>query len=124
GAPTFDLIAGTETFIEQNQEFMRMWTLVQAEGTRLMHEESEAAATSIAVQLGVSKEDADKLLEGYLYPTLEEQAGPDYFGGDGLATALESTAEFLEEQSEIDALAEDGVYAEMPYGDAITEVSR
>src|SRR5699024_5438324 len=124
GAPTFDLIAGTETFIEQNPEFMRMWTLVQAEGTRLMNEEPEAAATSIAVQLGVSQEEAEKLLEGYLYPTLEEQAGPDYFGGDGLSTALASTAEFLEDQDEIDALAEDGVYTEMPYGDAITEVSR
>src|SRR5699024_229555 len=56
GAPTFDLIAGTETFIQQNPEFMRMWTLVQAEGTRLMKEEPEAAATSIAVQLGVSQE--------------------------------------------------------------------
>ena len=124
GAPTFDLIAGTETFIEQNPEFMRMWTLVQAEGTRLMNEEPEAAATSIAVQLGVSQEEAEKLLEGYLYPTLEEQAGADYFGGDGLSTALASTAEFLEDQGEIDALAEDDVYAEMPYGDAISEVSR
>src|SRR5699024_3016111 len=123
GAPTFDLIAGTETFIEQHQALMRMWTRGQADGTRLVHEEPEAAATSIAVQLGVSQEEAEKLLEGYLYPTLEEQAGPDYFGGDGLATALGSTAEFLEDQSEIDALAEDGVYAEMPHGDAITEVA-
>lgn len=124
GAPTFDLIAGTDQFIEANPEFMRMWTTVQAEGTRLMNEEPEAAATSIAVQLGISQEDAENLLEGYLYPTLEEQAGPDYFGGDGLATDLTSTAEFLEEQGQIDALAEDGVYTEMPYGDAIAEVTK
>src|SRR5699024_1689565 len=103
GAPTFALLGGTETCIAENPEFMRMWTLVQAEGTRLMNEEPEAAATSIAVQLDVSQEEAEKLLEGYLYPTLEEQAGPDYFGGDGLSTALASTAEFLEDQGEIDA---------------------
>lgn len=124
GAPTFDLIAGTDAFITANPEFMRMWTLVQAEGTRLLNEEPELAATSISVQLGVEQEDAEKLLEGYIYPTLEEQAGAEYFGGDGLATALASTAEFLEAQDGIDALAEDGVYQEMPYGDAIEEVTR
>ena len=71
----------------------------------------------------LTQEDAEKLLEGYIYPTLEEQAGPDYFGGDGLSTALAGTAEFLEEQGEIDSLAEDGVYTDMPYGDAIAEVT-
>jgi len=123
GAPTFDLIAGTDAFITENPEFMRMWTLVQAEGTRLLNEEPELAATSIAVQLGVSQEEAEKLLQGYIYPTLEEQAGPEYFGGDGLSTALTSTAEFLEAQSGIDALAEDGTYDDMPHADAIEEVA-
>lgn len=124
GAPTFDLIAGTSDFIEENPEFMQMWTTVQAEGTRLLNEEPETAATSIAVQLDVPKEDAAKLVEGYIYPSLEEQAGPEYFGGDGLATALSGTAEFLEEQGEIDGLADPEVYAEMPYGDAIEEVAK
>lgn len=123
GAPTYDLVAGTDAFISANPDFMRMWTLVQAEGTRLLNDEPEAAATSIAVQLGISQEEAEKLLAGYKYPTLEEQAGPDYFSGDGLSTALASTAEFLEKQGEIDAVAEDGVYREMPHGDAISEVS-
>lgn len=124
GAPTFDLIAGTDEFIEANPEFMKMWTIVQAEGTRLLNDEPEAAATSIAVQLGISQEEAEKLLSGYIYPTLEEQAGPDYFGGDGLSTALSSTAEFLEEQGQIDGLAEDGVYEAMPHGDAIAEATK
>ena len=124
GAPTYDLIAGTETFVVENPEFMRMWTIVQAEGTRLLNEEPDAAATSIAVQLGISQEEAEKLLAGYIYPTLEEQAGPDYFGGEGLTEAILGTAEFLEEQGEIDALAEEGTYAEMPYGEAIEEVTR
>lgn len=123
GAPTFDLIAGTGDFIEANPEFMRMWTAVQAEGTRLLNEEPETAATSIAVQLDVSKEESEKLLSGYIYPTLEEQAGEDYFGGGGLAADFASTAEFLEAQGEIDALAEDGVYSRMPYPDAIEEAA-
>ncbi|WP_193105908.1 ABC transporter substrate-binding protein [Brachybacterium sp. FME24] len=124
GAPTFDLIAGTSDFIEQNPEFMAMWTLVQAEGTRLLNEEPELAAVSISVQLGITPEEAEKLLVGYLYPTLEEQAGPEYFGGDGLATAFSGTAEFLLEQREIEALAEGDVYQEMPYADAIQEAAQ
>ncbi|AXK46204.1 ABC transporter substrate-binding protein [Brachybacterium saurashtrense] len=124
GAPTFDLVAGTEDFISGNPDFMRMWTLVQAEGTRILNEEPELAATSISVQLGVEKEDAQDLLDGYLYPTLEEQAGEEYFGGDGLADALTSTAEFLESQDGIDALADGDVYEQMPYGDAIEEVAK
>ncbi|WP_198684016.1 glycine betaine ABC transporter substrate-binding protein [Brachybacterium sp. YJGR34] len=123
GAPTFDLVAGTGAFLTENPEFLRMWTLVQAEGSRLLTEEPESAATSIAVQLGIETEEAQKLLDGYIYPSLEEQAGPEYFGGEGLPEALAGTAEFLEEQGEIDALAEDGVYQEMPYGVAIEEVT-
>lgn len=123
GAPTFDLVSGTSAFIEANPDFVRMWTQVQAEGNRLMNEEPELAAVSIAVQLGVTPEEAGKLLDGYQYPTLEELAGPEFFGGDGLSTAFASTAEFLEQQREIDALAEDSVYEQMPYGDAIEEVA-
>ncbi|MGP9539353.1 taurine ABC transporter substrate-binding protein [Brachybacterium sp. AOP43-C2-M15] len=123
GAPTYDLIAGTDSFVSENPEFMKMWTLVQAEGTRLMNEEPTAAATSVAVQLDISQEEAEKLLGGYLYPSLDEQAGPEYFGGDGLSTALAGTAEFLADQGEIDSLAEDEVYTEMPYGDSIAEAT-
>lgn len=122
GAPTFDLVAGTDDFVTQNPEFMAMWTAVQAEGTRLLREEPDSAAVSIAVQLGITPQEAEALLAGYIYPTLEEQAGPEYFGG-GLAEAFRGTAEFLETQQEIDALAEDSVYQEMPYADAIEEAA-
>lgn len=123
GALTFDLVAGTGAFITDNPEFMRMWTLVQAEGSRLLTEEPALAAVSISVQLGVTPDEVEKLLDGYIYPTLGEQAGPEYFGGDGLAEAFSGTAEFLVTQREIDALAENSVYQEMPYADAIQEVA-
>ncbi|WP_422115754.1 ABC transporter substrate-binding protein [Brachybacterium sp. UNK5269] len=123
GAPTFDLVAGTDAFVTENPEFMAMWTAVQAEGTRLLRDEPEVASVSIAVQLGITPQEAENLLTGYIYPTLEEQAGPDYFGG-GLADAFRGTAEFLEAQQEIDALAEDAVYQEMPYADAIEEAAQ
>ncbi|GAA1485429.1 ABC transporter substrate-binding protein [Brachybacterium fresconis] len=123
GAPTFDLIAGTTAFIEDNPDFLRMWTLAQAEGNRIMNDDPEAAAVSIGVQLGISPEEASKLLDGYEFPTLEELAGEEFFGGDGLSTAFAGTAEFLEQQREIDALAEDEVYEQMPYADAIEEVA-
>ncbi|MFC7465642.1 ABC transporter substrate-binding protein [Brachybacterium sp. GCM10030252] len=122
GAPTYDMVAGTGSFVTENPEFMRMWSIVQGEGARLLTEEPETAATSIAVQLDIPPVDAEQLLEGYIFPTLEEQAGPDYFGG-GLADDFRSTAEFLEGQQEIDALAEDGDYQEMPYSEAIEEAS-
>ena len=123
GAPTFDLVAGTGAFIEDNPDFMTMWTTVEAEGTRILREDPEAASTSLSVQLGVSADDAQALLAGYIYPTAQEQAGEDYFGG-GLGTSLEGTAEFLADQGEIDAVAEQKVYTDMPYADAIQEVAR
>ncbi|MGP5717722.1 taurine ABC transporter substrate-binding protein [Brachybacterium tyrofermentans] len=124
GAPTFDLVAGTSSFLEENPDFLRMWTLAQAEGSRLLTEEPDKAAVSISVQLGITPEEAGKLLGGYHYPSLEEQAGAEYFGGDGLAEAFSGTAEFLEQQREIDALADGSVYEEMPYGDAIEEAAK
>lgn len=128
GAPTFDLVAGTDDFIGANPEFVRMWTAAQAEGSRLLTEEPDRAASSIAVQLGITPEEAGGLLDGYLYPTAAEQAGPDYFGTadapGALGGALIGTAEFLEAQGEIDAQAEPAVYQQMPYPDAIEEVSR
>ncbi|MFC0675699.1 taurine ABC transporter substrate-binding protein [Brachybacterium hainanense] len=128
GAPTFDLVAGTQSFIDENPDFLRMWTVVQAEGARLLNEEPETAATSISVQLGVDKDAALGLLEGYRYPTLEEQAGEEYFGTAAqpgrLGASLAATAEFLEAQGEIDGLAEEPVYTGMPYPDAIEEVAR
>lgn len=124
GAPTFDLVAGSTAFLEENPDFLRMWTIVQAEGARLLTEDPDKAAVSIGVQLGITPDEAGKLLDGYHFPTLEEQAGPEYFGGDGLAKAFSGTAEFLEKQREIDALAPASVYAELPYGEAIEEAAK
>lgn len=123
GAPTFDLVAGTGSFVEDNPDFMKMWTIAEAEGTRIIRDDPDAAATSLAVQLGVDTGDAKALLKGYTYPTAAEQAGKDYFGG-GMAASLQGTAEFLADQGEVDAVADKKVYADMPYADAIEEAAK
>lgn len=128
GAPTFDLVAATDAFVTAEPEFLRMWTIAQEEGTRLLVEEPDRAASSIAVQLGITPAEAGELLDGYHYPDAAEQAGPDYFGTaaqpGALGEALIGTAEFLEAQGEIDAQAEGAVYQQMPYPDAIEEAAR
>lgn len=123
GAPTFDLIAGTNDFVKKNPDFMRMWTAAENEGTRIMRDDPDKAAVSIAVQLGVSKDDALKLTKGFSFPTAKQQASKKYFGGQ-LGTALKKTAVFLDQQSEIDSVADDKVYQDMPYSDSIKEIAK
>jgi taurine transport system substrate-binding protein len=122
GTPTFDLAAATRDFIEANPEFMTVWTAVQDHAVQQIRDEPDAAAESIAVQLGTDPAVVATQLEGYLFPTAEEQAGEEYFG-DGLAQALIATADFLATQDEIDEVAPEQTYVDAVHGTSIDEVA-
>jgi taurine transport system substrate-binding protein len=122
GAPTFDLAAATTEFIEANPEFMQTWTAVQDQAVRLVKEDPEAAAESIAVELGTTPDEVSSQLEGYTFLEASEQFD-EYFSGP-MGEALSSTAEFLVTQQEIDEASGPEAYAEAVYSDAVSQVGQ
>jgi taurine transport system substrate-binding protein len=123
GTPTFDLAAAQTGFIEENPEFMEVWTAVQDAAVTLIQDDPDAAAESIAIQLGTDAEQVSAQLEGYLYLPASEQAGEEYFGGQ-LGQNLVATAKFLATQNEIDAVAPAATYEGAVYTEAIEAVAQ
>lgn len=122
GRPTFDLGGATSEFIEANPEFMVMWTRVQSAAAALLQEDPEAAAESIAVELGLTPEEVQAQIAGYRYLTADEQAGADYFGG-GLADAMVHTAEFLATQDQVEAASSAEEYAAAVHSASIEQAA-
>ncbi|MGQ1797457.1 taurine ABC transporter substrate-binding protein [Kocuria oceani] len=121
GQPTFDMGAAKDDFVEQNPEFMRMWTATQDSAARRLAAGDDAAIESLAVQLGLSPDIVRKQTEGLTYLSAQEQA-EQYFDGT-LGRVLADTAEFLVDAREIDTTAPAEVYRQMPYAEAIEEVA-
>lgn len=122
GAPTFDLAGASTEFIEANPEFLQVWTAVQDQAVRMIKDDPDAAAESIAIQLGIDTEQVLDQLPGYTYLDAGEQAGEDYFGGT-LAQDLINTADFLVTQEEIDEVSPAEAYEGAVYSAAIDQVA-
>lgn len=121
-APTFDLAAATTPFVEDNPEFMEIWTACQNAAVTMIQDDPETAAASVAVQLGITPEEVLSQFDGYIYLTASEQAGDDYFGG-ALGQDLINTADFLVTQEEIDDVNPPEDYENAIYTDAIDAVA-
>ena len=113
GKPTYDLSAATTAFIEENPEFMSQWARAQDHAVGLILDEPEDSSASIAIQMGISPDEAGDQLAGYQYLRAAEQAGEQWLGGK-LGTDLIATAGFLLEQGSIE-----GVSPEPAYLDAV-----
>lgn len=122
GSPTFDLAGATSSFVSSNPDFMSMWTRVQDYASKMVEQDPQAAAVSVAAQLGVTPDEVLEQFSGFSYPDAATQAGPDYFGG-GLAATFESTAQFLLGEGEVDAVSTLQHYSEGLFGDALTQVA-
>lgn len=121
-APTFDLAVATTPFVEENPEFMEVWTAVQNEAVNMINDNPDEAAASIAVQLGIEPDQVLDQLGGYTYLNAGELAGEDYFGGT-LGQDLINTADFLVTQQEIDEVNPAEDYENAIYPDAIDAVA-
>lgn len=109
GKPTYDLGTASNAFVEKNPEFMKQWAKAQDYGVKLIAEDPEKAAESMAVELGVDPEDAQALFEGYEYLPAADQASQDHLGGK-MAEDLLTTAKFLMGQGSIDAVSPAATY--------------
>lgn len=121
GYETYDLIAARREFIDANPAFMTMWTRVQDHAVGVIQDDPDAAAASIATQMGIGVEDARAQLAGYRYLRASEQAGPDYFGRE-LPGKVLRTARTLSEVGMIPAAGTAQHYEASVYPDAIQEV--
>ena len=104
GKPTYDLGTASNAFVKQNPEFMTQWAKVEDYAVKMIKDDPDKAAESVAAELSVSKDEAKKLFAGYQYLTAAEQADKDHLGGK-MATDLHTTAKFLLGQGAIKAVA-------------------
>lgn len=111
GRPTFDVGTVDRTFAAENEAFLTQWATAQDYAVQLIEDSPAEAAESVAVVLGIDPADAEKQFAGLDYLRASEQAGPDYLGGH-FAADLATTAQFLLEQGEIDAVGDAASYAE------------
>lgn len=106
GGPTFDAWIVRKDFADQNPEVVRAFVNVTAEAyaNYLANPDAwnaeSAEAQKIAELSGANPADVPALLRGYVFPTLEQQAGADFLGG-GTIAAIAKTAEFLVAQGRI-----------------------
>ena len=111
GRPTFDVGTVDRAWAADNADFLTMWAKVQDHAVGLIQDDPAAAADSVAVVLGIEPEAAEAQFAGLGFLRADEQASDAYLGGT-LARDLRTTAEFLLDQGEIDAVGPQAQYDE------------
>lgn len=122
GVPTFDLAGANREFIQANPEFVEAWTRAQDWAVQQLLERPDEASVALAVQLGISPEQARTQMDGLRFLRASEQASTAYLGGD-FAGNLQSTAEFLKTQGEITEVSSPEAYRDGVYVDAVRKVA-
>jgi len=112
GGPTFDAWIVRKEYAEQNPEVVQAFVKVtgDAYAAYLANPDAWDAASpeaqKIAELTGAKAEDVPALLKGYVFPSLADQAGPNFLGGATIE-AIADTAAFLAEQGKIPAALPD-----------------
>jgi taurine transport system substrate-binding protein len=110
GKPTYDLGTARDAFMKANPAFMKQWAKAEDWGVKLIQDDPQKAAVSIAVELGVSPKAAQKLFSGYQYLRAAQQADAQHLGGQ-MAKDLVATSKFLVAQGGIPAASSPSRYA-------------
>ncbi|TNC45293.1 ABC transporter substrate-binding protein [Mumia zhuanghuii] len=111
GKPTFDVAIADNAFIEKEADFLALWAKAQDYAIAQIADDPDKAAESVAVEVGVTTDEAKAQFAGFVYVPAAEQAGPDYLGGK-LGKDLFATAQFLLSQDGIAAVGPEAAYAE------------
>lgn len=112
GAPTFDAWIVRKDYAEQHPEIVTAFVKTTADAYAAYLADPAAwnaesdAAKAIAQLTGANAADVPALLKGYVFPSLADQAGPDYLGG-ATVKAIADTSAFLVEQGKIPAALPD-----------------
>lgn len=125
GAPTFDAWIVRKDYAAEHPDVVRGFVAETAKAYDGYRQDpaawSAANAAAIAGLTGAKAEEVPALLTGYVFPSLAEQASPDYLGG-GTTRAVADASAFLKAQGRVDAVLSD--YA--PYATAafVTEAAK
>ena len=107
GKPTLDLGVVATRFADEHPEVVDTWRKIQSRALRTIHDQPAEAAKAIAAQLGVSEDVAAAQLSQGVFLTDAELTSPTWLGTEGavgnLAVNLQSAAQFLADQNQIDA---------------------
>ena len=112
GGPTFDAWIVSKSFADAHPDLVKAFVKVTGDATAAYRANPEAwnatspEAAKIARLTGAKQEEVPALLKGYIFPTLQEQAGADLLGG-GTVKAVAATSAFLKEQGKIPATLDD-----------------
>lgn len=112
GGPTFDAWIVSKKFAEAHPDVVTAFVKVTANATAAYRADPEAwnasspEAEKIARLTGAKVEEVPALLKGYIFPTLEEQTGPNILGG-GTVKAIAETSAFLKDQGKLPAVLAD-----------------
>lgn len=123
GKPTFDLALADDGFAKKNPKVLQTWAKAQDYAVKQISAEPKKAAESVAVEVGVSTKEAEKLLEGYTYLDAKQQTGKQYLGGK-LGTDLHATAKFLHTQEGIDKVGSRSAYKDGVDASAAEKVAK
>ncbi|GAA1528844.1 ABC transporter substrate-binding protein [Nocardioides humi] len=110
GKPTYDLGLASTSFVEENPAFLAVWAKAQDYAVQQILEDPDKAAESVAVEVGVTAEEAKAQFAGLTYLRAAEQASDDWLGRQ-LGEDLLATAEFLLGQDGIESVASADVYS-------------
>ncbi|MCR4892434.1 MAG: ABC transporter substrate-binding protein [Lachnospiraceae bacterium] len=125
GIVTADLAVVSKTFADKYPDVVTNYVKAQIYAVDLYNSDKDKAVSEMAETASISKEDCMGQTEGFIYPTGEDQAGPDYFGlADGMdhpvtVDILKSAADFLKEQGSIDSVPELSVFVDSVDGSYI-----
>ncbi|UNK40225.1 taurine ABC transporter substrate-binding protein (plasmid) [Shinella sp. H4-D48] len=112
GGPTFDAWIVSKKFAEEHPDVVTAFVKVTGDATAAYRANPDAwnatspEAEKIARLTGAKQDEVPALLKGYIFPTLEEQAGEPLLGG-GTVKAVADTSAFLLEQGKIPAALSD-----------------
>lgn len=112
GGPTFDAWIVSKKFAEEHPDVVTAFVKVTGDATAAYRADPDAwnatspEAEKIARLTGAKQDEVPALLKGYIFPTLEEQAGEPLLGG-GTVKAVSDTSAFLLEQGKIPAALSD-----------------
>jgi taurine transport system substrate-binding protein len=112
GGPTFDAWIVSKKFAEEHPDVVTAFVKVTGDATAAYRANPDAwnatspEAEKIARLTGAKQDEVPTLLKGYIFPTLEEQAGEALLGG-GTVKAVADTSAFLLEQGKIPAALSD-----------------